>query len=137
MTGRTHPGRHLASSNTRGLKARWCATCSQPILTGIDEDQLGWPATCDPTPIDAYTEAAARLDGRLTYTLTIPLGKTARITRRDRYSIKRWPAGNPRRRWHTYNVIPEHVCFQPLPAISSLIAPTPTDLENDDAPCPF
>lgn len=136
MTRRTHPGRHLASSTNRGLTARWCATCHQPTLSGIDEDITGWPATLDPTPIDAHTEAAARLNGRLTYTITIPLGQTARATRRDRYSIKRRPAGNPPRRWQKYDVFPAHVCFQQMPAIPSMLNPTPTGESADDE-CPF
>lgn len=130
-----HPAEHLAGTN---LRASTCRTCGQPVLLGLDADEMAVDVTVDPAPLDAHTEALARLAGRRTYRLHYPaFGRNAKLTRRNANDIRRYPAGAPIGAWHAYDIVPAHACYSPLPAIGSMLTPINPTTEADDEPCPF
>ena len=132
-----HPGNHLASSVPRGVRATWCRHCGAPILTGLDEDVCAVAAWVDLTPLDAMGQMIATLavPTRSTYTLYVPAGKSARLIRRRWWSHTRWPVAG--RQHLRYDVVPEHRCNQPLPAVPSRLEPEPTQRGVSHVPPPF
>ncbi len=81
--------------------------CGAPLICGLDADNAGWPAKCDPGPIDEIGEAIALMNGRPTYDLT---GDTRRKELEYRYE---WNIKRARK----YPVLATHKCgAPPLPA---------------------
>ena len=115
----------------RGIHATRCATCRQPILTGLDNDQLAIQANIDWTPLDETGELQALLAGRRTYRLERQTGGNPKLTRRAAKHIRA-----RRKHWQRYDIVPAHRCGSPpLAAISTRL--TTTINLDPNQPCPF
>ena len=115
----------------RSIHATRCATCRQPILTGLDNDQLAIQARVDWTPLDEQGELQALLAGRHTYRLERQTGGNPKLTRRAAKHIRA-----RRKHWQRYDIVPAHRCESPpLPAISTRL--TTTINLDPNQPCPF
>lgn len=115
----------------RGIHATRCATCRQPILTGLDADQLAIQANIDWTPLDETGELQALIAGRRTYRLERQTGGNPKLTRRAAKHIRA-----RRKHWQRYDIVPAHRCGSPpLPAISTRL--TTTINLDPNQPCPF
>ena len=123
----------LAGHTTgRGTHATRCATCHQPILTGLDADRLAIQANIDWTPLDETGELQALLAGRRTYVLDLQPGGNPKLTRRTPAMIRR-----PIKKWMRADIVPAHQCgAPPLPTIPTRLI---TEIVEDDpnTPPPF
>lgn len=137
-TRRTHPGRHLNSTSTKGIRAHWCHNCRAPILTGYDADVCAFIVHVDVTPITAIGEALALIEGRHSHEILTPLSGPHKIRRRTATAIKNRPAGTPKQIFGSWDVVLTHQCHNPTPA--ALIAPSTLTTQADEAAndeCPF
>lgn len=117
-----------APPGARNAWPRRCPTCRAHTLRGLDGDWAALEATADPTPLDRQGEALARLTDRRTYALRL-VGDRHRLTYRDRWQIQ-----GPRN-WPTpYDVLAEHQCGKPLPAVPSAFQPTTGKVTDDQPP---
>lgn len=122
-----HPSPHVASTHPDGVRATWCRSCRQPILTGLDGLACALPARVDPTPLTPLGELLAQLGGLDTYELRA--GRPTRLIRRLAADIAARPADGPGRRRHdAYDVLAAHRCGQTLtgPATAATRIPPPT-----------
>ena len=122
----------LAGHTTgRGTHATRCATCHQPILTGLDADRLAIQANIDWTPLDETGELQALLAGRRTYRLERQTGGNPKLTRRAAKHIRA-----RRKRWQRYDIVPAHRCGSPPLATTGTRLTTTINLDPNQ-PCPF
>ena len=115
----------------RGTHATRCATCRQPILTGLDADRLAIQANIDWTPLDETGELQALLAGRRTYRLERQTGGNPKLTRRAAKHIRA-----RRKRWQRYDIVPAHRCGSPPLATIGTRLTTTINLDPNQ-PCPF
>lgn len=99
----------------RHARANECISCGAPILTGLDDDWAALEAFTDTTPTDATGEALAILTKRPLYELG-RLGKGWCLYRREPRLIG-WPGRRP----GEVDVLPAHICGQPLPEMPSVM----------------
>lgn len=135
-----NPYEHLASPAPRGIRAVWCRDCRAPIVRGTDADICAGVIQADVIALGPLAEMIATVDGLATYTLRIPFGQCARLYRRDGAQIHRFPAEGPRRQWHQYDVLSEHVCGKSIPetlTIPSRLAYTPPKRTDRNELPPF
>lgn len=119
-------------TTSRGVKASRCATCHQPILAGLDADQLAIRILADWTPLDPAGEYQALLQGQRTYTLSLQTGGNPKLTRRTPADIRQ-----PIKAWMRADIVPAHQCgTPPLPTIPSRIT-TATRKTDPNEPAPF
>lgn len=112
----------------RAARATACPHCHQPTLTGLDNDLCAGTARVDPHPVGAVGETLAQLTGRATYTLHRTAGRYE-LQIRDPWQIAGQPAGIGRN-----DVLAEHRCNSPLPAIPSVIPQTGKKATNGEPP---
>lgn len=133
-----HPATHLASKHPDGIRAGWCWSCKQPILTGLDDLACAFAVRVDPTPLTALGEALARLAGLATY--EVRRGHPVRIVRRGARQILARPAGSDALRvMGAFDVVAAHECGRVQPeacATTSRLQPTVTATTVDDR-CPY
>lgn len=132
-----NPYLHLDNNTLRGIRAGHCPACREPVLAGVDEDWCAAVVRVDVTPLSAIGEASCVLAGRPTYSLD---DTPARLTRRRASRMKMQPAGDPRKRWHKYDVLPLHECGNPVNpemTIPSMLEYTPPRRIDPDEPAPF
>lgn len=118
----------------RYAKPARCPECHAPVLQGQDGEHAAFTILADPQPIGTFGEALAHLAGRPTYKLR-RAGRRHTLTRRDCWQIK-GPRDGTVRRSPVFDVLAEHRCWQPLPAIPSKFTATP-ETGADDGPPPY
>ena len=124
--------KQLAGRTTsRTIHATTCCSCRAPILTGLDADVLAVTVSVDWTHLNEQGELQALLQGRTTYRLEAPPGQRPRLTRRRAPQIRA-----KRKQWQQFDIVPDHKCGNPLPAISTRII-TANQQADRDAPPPF
>jgi hypothetical protein len=113
-----------------------CRDCGAYVWRGLDHDWSALTVQADTTALSPVGEVLALLRGRTTYRLS-KQGTRYVLTRRDRWSIKSYPAGAVVRA-ATYDVIADHRCrAEPLPSIASQLDAAlirPKAGESDDQP---
>ena len=132
-----HPSPHLASQHPDGIRATWCRTCRQPILTGLDNLAMALPARANPTPLTNLGELLAQLGDLDTYELRA--GRPTRLIRRLAADITARPAEGPGRRRHdAYDVLAAHRCGHDLTgaATTDTHLPAPIDVATATPPDP-
>jgi hypothetical protein len=140
QTRQPNPYQHLTNPTPRGIRATWCRNCRTPIITGPDADYCAAIINADTQPLTPLGEILATLNNHTTYTLRTPFGQSARLTRRTASEIRRFPADNPQRPWHQYDVLTEHQCQNPTPTsltTTSRLAYTPPKRIDHNEPAPF
>lgn len=124
-------GAMTPDGTTRRAQPRRCRTCNAHVITGLDADRCALAVIADPTPLDAAGELLALVQGRRTFTLNHDSGRMV-LNYRDDGRIRHRPPGGD------YDVLPAHVCGQPLPAVTSNTLPAASVAAlPEGAPCPF
>lgn len=93
----------------RSARARYCPTCHQPVMAGLDGDVGGFAVKVDPTPVDAGGELAALMAGRRTYTLAW-LANRYELDYRDAGRMQFTPPGTKA----NHDVVVSHSCNSPI-----------------------